>query len=67
MGLNVKFGDLKAGEYQVTLNNENEVELKLDLKLSENQVIMGHYEHDYANVRCLFKLSINRYRMRIFW
>ena len=53
MGLNVKFGDLKAGEYQVTLNNENEVELKLDLKLSENQVIRGYYEHDYAKyIRC---------------
>ena len=60
------------GKYQVTLNNENEVELKWDIELPESQIwYSGFYEkyeaEKYAKVRCKFRLSINRYRMRIFW
>ncbi len=60
------------GEYQVTLNNENEVELKWDIELPDSQIwYSGFYEkyeaEEYAKVRCVFRLSINRYRMRIFW
>ena len=60
------------GEYQVNLNNENEVELKWDIELPDSQIwYSGFYEkyeaEEYAKVRCVFRLSINRYRMRIFW